>query len=74
MSLALCAALLLVVVLTGSYRRVERVAIALGLFELAFFIVAWRAHPDGAQLAAGMVDVPLRDHNYLYLVAANIAR
>src|SRR5574342_498686 len=34
-SLALAAGFLLVVVWTGSYRRVERVAIALGLFEFA---------------------------------------
>src|SRR5579863_6184794 len=40
-SLGLVTAVLLAVVLTGSYRRVERVAIALGLFELAFFVVAW---------------------------------
>jgi Mn2+/Fe2+ NRAMP family transporter len=72
LSLALAAALLLTVVLTGSYRRVERVAIALGLFELAFFIVAWRAHPQGAQLAQGFMHLPLRDHNYQFLIAANI--
>jgi NRAMP (natural resistance-associated macrophage protein)-like metal ion transporter len=71
-SLALSAALLLVVVLTGSYRRVERVAILLGLFELAFFIVAWRSHPQGAQMVQGMMHMPLRDNRYLYLVAANI--
>ncbi len=71
-SLSLAAALLLVVVLTGSYRRVERLAIALGLFELAFFVVAYKAHPQGAQLATGMMQVPLTDSRYLYLVAANI--
>jgi NRAMP (natural resistance-associated macrophage protein)-like metal ion transporter len=72
LSLGLAAALLLVVVLTGSYRRVERVAILLGLFELAFFIVAYQAHPQGAQLAAGLMHVPMKDSRYLYLVAANI--
>ena len=45
-SLALAATALVAVVLTGSYRRVERVAIALGLFEFAFFAVAWLAHPS----------------------------
>lgn len=72
LSLSLAAGLLLVVVLTGSYRRVERVAIALGLFELAFFIVAFEAHPHGMQLAAGLMQVPLNDSRYWYLVAANI--
>ncbi|HET9108032.1 MAG TPA: divalent metal cation transporter [Steroidobacteraceae bacterium] len=71
-SLAIVTALLLAVVLTGSYRRVERVAIALGLFELAFFFVAWRAHPNGAELARGLAHMPLRNSAYLYLVAANI--
>ena len=72
LSLSLAAALLLVVVLTGSYRRVERVAIALGLFELAFFVVAYEAHPHAAQLARGLLQVPLHDRRYDYLVAANI--
>ena len=71
-SLTLSAGFLLIVVLTGSYRRVERVAIALGLFELAFFYVAYKAHPNGLELANGLVHMPLRSGNYLYLVAANI--
>ena len=71
-SLALSAVVLLGVVLTGSYRRVERVAIALGLFELAFFVVAWQSHPQGVQLINGLLHVPVRDHQYQYLIAANI--
>lgn len=71
-SLAASAAFLLVVVLTGSYRHVERVAIFLGLFELAFFVVAFEAHPHPAELVAGVVHMPLNDNRYLYLVAANI--
>jgi Mn2+/Fe2+ NRAMP family transporter len=71
-SLSLATALLLAVVLTGSYRRVERAAIALGLFELAFFVVAWRAHPQASELASGLVRMPVRNSAYLYLVAANI--
>ncbi len=72
LSLGLTVAMLLTVVLTGSYRRVERVAIALGLFEFAFFIVAWRAHPHGAEVARGLMQVPISNKAYLYLVAANI--
>jgi Mn2+/Fe2+ NRAMP family transporter len=71
-SLGIVTVILLSIVLTGSYRRVERVAIALGLFELAFFVVAWRAHPQGAELASGLVHMPVKDSAYLYLVAANI--
>ncbi|MGH8149205.1 MAG: NRAMP family divalent metal transporter [Steroidobacteraceae bacterium] len=71
-SLGLSALFLLIVVLTGSYRRVERVAIALGLFELAFFVVAYEAHPRGVELAHGLASLPLGNPGYLYLVAANI--
>ncbi|MGD0105565.1 MAG: divalent metal cation transporter [Rhodopila sp.] len=60
-SLPIAAVALLAVVLTGSYRRVERFAIAVGLFE-----------PDGAALLAGAVDIPYRNPDYLYLAAANI--
>ncbi len=63
---------LIAVVTTGSYRRVERVAIALGLFELAFFVVAFLAHPKIADVARGAIRIPLGDTAYLYLVAANI--
>ena len=71
-SLAIGASALLAVVLTGSYRRVERVAIALGLFELAFFGVAWAAHPNVHDMLRDSVDIPFRNTDYLYLAAANI--
>jgi Mn2+/Fe2+ NRAMP family transporter len=63
---------LLLIVATGSYRAVERVAIILGLFELAFVVMAWRAAPGLASIAREAVQIPLRDHNYLYLLAANL--
>jgi Mn2+/Fe2+ NRAMP family transporter len=71
-SLPIAAAALLAVVLSGSSRRVERVALALGLFELAFFVVAWAAHPDLRVVAREAVDIPWRDAGYAYLAAANI--
>ncbi len=71
-SLSAAAAFLLIVILTGSYRHVERVAIGLGLFELAFFVVAFDAHPHPADLAASLVQAPLGDRSFRYLVAANI--
>ena len=72
LSLSLAVIALLAVVLTGSYRRVERVAIIIGLFELAFFFVAWAAKPDLSIMAHQSIAVPLLDPNYEYLVAANI--
>ena len=71
-TLSFAVAGLLMIVLTGSYRRVERIAIAVGLFELAFFGVAWAAHPDLGQMATQSIQIPLADKDYLYLVAANI--
>ncbi len=71
-SLGIVTVMLLAIVLTGTYRRVERVAIALGLFELAFFVVAWRAHPQSAELARGLAHMPITNTAYLYLLAANI--
>ncbi len=72
LSLSLAAMALLTIVLTGSYRRVERAAIAVGLFEFAFFYVAWAAHPGLGEMARGAVSIPWRDPEYLYLSAANI--
>lgn len=72
LSLTIATIALLAVVMSGSYRRVERVAIALGLFELAFFFVAWWAHPSVSEMAAQAVQIPFREKEYLYLAAANI--
>ncbi|MBS0396212.1 MAG: divalent metal cation transporter [Proteobacteria bacterium] len=57
---------------TGSYLSVERIAMGIGAFELVFLVVAWRAQPQAAAVAAGLAAVPWRESGYLYLVAANI--
>jgi Mn2+/Fe2+ NRAMP family transporter len=72
LTLPLAAAALLAVVATGSYRRVERTAIVIGLFELAFFAVAWAAHPNPGTLAKDALDLPLGNREFLYLAAAAI--
>jgi NRAMP (natural resistance-associated macrophage protein)-like metal ion transporter len=71
-TLPVAAIALLAVVLTGSYRRVERLAIIVGLFELAFFFVAWAAHPGLTEMVSGAVNIPYANKDYLYLAAANI--
>jgi Mn2+/Fe2+ NRAMP family transporter len=63
---------LLGVVSTGSYRRAELIAIFVGLFELAFFWVAWKASPDPRALLHGSLKIPYSNKDYLYLAAANI--
>jgi Mn2+/Fe2+ NRAMP family transporter len=72
LTLPIAATALLAVVLTGSYRRVERAAIAVGLFEFAFFLVAGAAHPHLSAVLAGTLSIPWRNKAYAYLVAANI--
>lgn len=42
-TLALAVFLLLGIVLTGSHKRVDRIALLIGAFELLFFAVAWHA-------------------------------
>ncbi len=66
------AAGLLGIVWTGSYRSVELVAIAVGLCELAFIVLAWLAHPAAGEMVAQAVQVPFTDRGYLYLLAANL--
>ncbi len=72
LTLPLAAAMLLAVVATGSYRRVERTAIFIGLFELAFFAVAWAARPNLATMAKDVLDLPIGNSQFMFLVAAII--
>ena len=57
---------------TGSYRRVERAALVIGVFELAFFAVAWLAHPSLSVMAKHAADLPLGNPEFVYLAAAII--
>jgi Mn2+/Fe2+ NRAMP family transporter len=63
---------MLLMIWTGSYRSVERIAVLFGAFELFFLYVALRSHPDPTALVEGMIRIPFADHKYLYLVSANI--
>ncbi len=63
---------LVLIAWTGSYRRVEFIAIGLGLFELVFLVVAWMAHPSLAEMGREMINIPFTDTSYLYLAAGNV--
>lgn len=63
---------LILVAATGTYRRVERIAIAVGLFELVFLATMILSDPDPEQVAAGLASFPVQEPGYLFLVAANI--
>jgi Mn2+/Fe2+ NRAMP family transporter len=58
--------------MTGSYRRVERIGIAVGIAELAFFVAVVMSHPRADAVAAGLRSVPLASGSYLLLLAANV--
>jgi len=65
-------AFLIGIALTGSYRRVERIGVALGLAELIFIPAVLLAHPHVNQIFHGFTKVPIHNHTYLLLLAANI--
>jgi len=57
------------------YMTVERIAIAVGAFELVFLLVALLAllaHPGLGEVASGAMTVPLTNPKYLLLASANI--
>jgi NRAMP (natural resistance-associated macrophage protein)-like metal ion transporter len=71
-TLLLSVSFLSAVVLTGSYRSVEKIALLFGTFELIFFFVAWKAHPSLNAMLQSIKEVPLHNRDFLYLAAANI--
>jgi NRAMP (natural resistance-associated macrophage protein)-like metal ion transporter len=72
LTLPLAASALLIIVLSGSYRRVERTAILIGSFEIAFIVVAARSHPGVATIARDIIDVPIGNANFWLMAAALI--
>lgn len=71
-TLTLLVTLIIGMVVSGSYKVIERMAVAIGLFTVAFIVMAVKARPDAAQIAQEIWRVPFSDHDYLYLVAANL--
>jgi len=72
LTLPMAAGTLLVIILSGSYRRVERTAILIGALELAFLMVAVMTRPDLATIAHQVSDLPLGDSGFWLLAAALI--
>ncbi len=71
-SISMTILFLVIVVATGTYRQVEVVAILIGLFELAFVAVAAISHPSVHAMITAIKNQPLRDPNYLFLIAGNV--
>ena len=72
LTVPVCTALLLGLAYTRSYRRVERIGIAIGLGELFFIPAMVLAHPRLHDLVHGFASIPLNHPSYTYLVAANV--
>lgn len=72
LTMLLTIGLMTLMVWTGSYRSVERIAVLLGAFEISFLWVAWHAHPQVGEMLTGLLQAPLASAPFLYLVAANI--
>nr|NNM90543.1 divalent metal cation transporter [Bacilli bacterium] len=71
-SVVVATILLIVIGLSGSYRRVEVIGIVFGLFQLFFFIAMFMAKPHIGQMAHGFLSMPVQNHQYLFLLAANV--
>jgi Mn2+/Fe2+ NRAMP family transporter len=71
-SVPLAMIFLVVLVVSGSYRRVERVAILVGLFELLLIPAALLSHPDWGALGQSMTSQPLLNADYRFLLAVNV--
>ncbi|MDN7674522.1 divalent metal cation transporter [Burkholderia oklahomensis] len=71
-SLPLAVALLIAIVMTGSHKRVDKAAIVIGAFELTFFFVAWKAHPQWRGLFSHAARPASAGAPFGYLAAALI--
>jgi Mn2+/Fe2+ NRAMP family transporter len=63
---------LLGIVLTGSYRRLELIGIAVGLFEISLVAAAYLARPEMSEIKNQFFSIPIGDHAYFTLIAANV--
>lgn len=71
-SVSIATLFLIFVVWTSSYLTVEKIAMLLGIFEIVFFYVAFKSHPDLHTVTSTMFQMPLGNKDYLFLVAGNI--
>ena len=68
----LAAIVLILITTTGNYKKVEKTAILIGLFELVFIIIAIISKPNLNDIAMGFVNQPLKDGGYWLLISANV--
>lgn len=68
----LAGGVLLLIGLSGSYRRIEHITLWIGLFQLAFFAVAGAAHSNMRRAVLEMTDLPIDHGGFWFLGAALI--
>ena len=71
-SLAAATALVIAIALSGSYRRIERIALMIGAFEVAFLVIAWQSNPSLTRMAHEALDQPVLHPDFGFLAAAII--
>jgi Mn2+/Fe2+ NRAMP family transporter len=71
-SVSVSGAALIAIFLSGSYVRVERIAIVVGLFEVLFIVAAFLLKPNFGEVFSGMAHQPLGNPDYRFLLAANV--
>jgi len=71
-TLPLAVVALISVVFLGSHRRVEKAAMLIGGFELVFFFVAWKTHPEMHEVVSQITDLQFGNSQFAYLSAALI--
>lgn len=64
--------LLIAVAFSGSYRRVEKIGIMVGLAELLFLGALFFVHPTTNEFLNGITTLPFKNNEFVYLTAANI--
>jgi Mn2+/Fe2+ NRAMP family transporter len=65
-------AFLVGITMTGSYRSVERIGVALGLAELAFIPAVLMAHPPVGSIVRSFAHMPIGNGSFMFLLAANV--
>jgi len=72
-SVVICVAFLLAVVFTGSYARVEKIAMGVGMFELVFLVTMFMTIPSPANFQRGLAPLnKMMTPDFLFMAAANV--
>ena len=72
LTMLIAASGLILMVWTGSYRSVERIAMFIGAFEFVFILAAWKLHPSLKEMAESATSLSFPHADFQYLIAANI--